>query len=370
MYKDRLNRILSAIEKLDADGMLITNAKNIYYATGFYGMSEIEREAMVLILNEEVNLIIPRMYKEKYSNLQVELSSEINLVILKDGKGFIETINDYLTEGHVVLVEEYDLRFSEYENIYETLNAEIISSEKLLLKLRNIKDSGELEIISNAVDITDSVMFETVEYLKNSNYENISELEIVDFMRKVYRKQGGEKFGFDPIVASGCGSSEPHYLPTNKKLIKNTPLLIDIGISYKGYSGDLTRTFWLGDEVDEDFKKMYNLVLECNKLCVEECRAGVEVINLHNIAVDFFKKSSLDDKFIHSIGHTIGLDVHEQIVSNEGNKKFLQENTTFTIEPGLYFQGEFGIRIEDYVVVEKGSCRILNSDTFKGLVLI
>src|SRR5690606_14615612 len=160
-------------------------------------------------------------------------------------------------------------------------------------------------------------------------------------------------------------SSQPHYKSGYTKIEDNNVLLIDMGIKYKGYSGDLTRTFWIGDSVNKEFNRIYQIVIECNNECISEVKEEVDFFKIHRKAVEIFKKYNLEDKFIHSIEHSIGLDIHEKLFRNKKGEGTLKENMIVTIEPGLYFPDKFGIRIEDYILVQKDSSLILNSANYK-----
>ena len=188
-------------------------------------------------------------------------------------------------------------------------------------------------------------------------------------MRTTGRKFGSEGFGFDPIIACGDGAAEPHYFTSSKKLEKNTCLLLDFGFLYHGYTADLSRTIFLG-KAPKEFKKMYSLVKTNNEMCIEQCRAEMKEKDLYTISLEFFTRHGVEKKYLHSLGHGVGLDVHESPSLGMNQETVLKPNMIITIEPGLYFPGEFGIRIEDVIVVKETGVQVLSSGSSKELIEI
>ena len=165
------------------------------------------------------------------------------------------------------------------------------------------------------------------------------------------KKHGSIKPAFDSIVVSGKKTSFPHALPTKDKI--EDILLIDIGAVYEGYCSDITRTFLLKD--DEEMRKIYNLVYEAKKVAEEHLKEGISAKQIDNIVREFF--GDYKDLFIHSLGHGVGLEVHEEprlsIKLKDDENIVLKEGMVVTIEPGLYLKNKFGVRIEDLYLVKK-----------------
>ncbi len=181
-------------------------------------------------------------------------------------------------------------------------------------------------------------------------------------MRELGEEYGADGFGFDPIIAVGPNSAEPHH-PTGKDFLKkNDVLLLDFGFCVNGYTSDVSRTLFLG-EPSAEFIRIYNLVKECQNLCIESCRPGISVKDLYQISVDFFRKHQVEQNYLHSLGHGLGLNVHEAPSVGSRDQAILTENMVITIEPGLYVAGSFGVRIEDDVVITKDGCEVLTQST-------
>jgi len=151
-------------------------------------------------------------------------------------------------------------------------------------------------------------------------------------------------------VASGASASQPHYQSTRKSIENNTVLLIDMGLKVDGYNGDYTRTMLLGN-VDEELRRIHSAVTETNQQCRKACIAGVTGEKLYELQRGVYTKHTLDPNMSHSLGHGLGLEVHEQPLLRPNPHQILQKNMVVTIEPGYYVPGKFGVRVEDVVVI-------------------
>ena len=164
-------------------------------------------------------------------------------------------------------------------------------------------------------------------------------------------------------MASGRASAEPHYRPLNKKIRSGEILLIDMGARYKGYCSDFTRTVFIGKPTQR-FKKLYSIVLETQKKAIKKCRVGYPVKRLYEDCGLNFKKYKEDKYFVHSLGHGVGIDIHEFPHIGINSKERFKNGMVFTIEPGLYHKNLGGIRIEDLCVMDK-NCEVLSKASKK-----
>ncbi|MEM5881371.1 MAG: M24 family metallopeptidase [Candidatus Aenigmatarchaeota archaeon] len=165
-----------------------------------------------------------------------------------------------------------------------------------------------------------------------------------------------DSLSFEPIVAGGNNSSIPHYKRSNYKIEKNNVLLIDFGVKYKGYVSDMTRTIRIGNNVSNEFKRAYNIVSNAQDLAISECKFKNKKLagEIHKKVVNFINSTEFKNKFLHGTGHGIGLDIHELPYLNIKSKDVLVGNEVVTIEPGIYLEGKFGIRIEDVIITKSG----------------
>lgn len=364
--KSRIKTTQTFLRKQNATGFIVSSPSNIFYITGFKGLNPNEREVCALITTDECFLFVPPMYAEQARN---SIRKDVILSVDTQHEGVLMMYASHVDDTAELFFEESDLKVSEFEEMRSQTRATWTGGGQFFSTLRIIKDEEELKHLAKAASITDSVFNDVIKYLSSINYETVSEMDIVDVMRTRYRVYGGESFGFDPIVACGTGSAEPHYHSSDKKLKKQNPLLLDFGITYKGYTADLTRTVYLGTAPDS-FRAYYNIVHTCNTARIGEVKEGIHAGKLHSNAVAYFSSLRLAESFIHSLGHGVGIDIHEEPFFRTEGGSPLKNHMVITIEPGLYFPGEFGIRIEDLVIVTESGGTILSHNSSKELIEI
>ncbi len=360
----RIQKLRNRVKEKHADGMVITNPKNILYLSGFRGISPNERESCMLITQKDCFLFIPAMYE-----LQAQGLDSITLIVDHERHGLLSSFQKYIKEQQIILIEGNNVTLTEFEKMQQGCKAKLIPEKYLIESLRKEKDEQEIMSIQKACEITDMAFQKTVEFLQQTHYESLTENDVAEFLRTTGRNLGADGFGFEPIVASGSGSAEPHYFTSKKKLQKNAPLLLDFGFSFHGYTADLSRTFFLG-QATEEHKNIYALVKECQQLCMDSWEYGMSGKDLHMISLNFFQKAGVEKQYLHSLGHGVGLDVHEQPGIGLHSEQPLLEHMVFTIEPGLYFANNFGVRIEDVVLVKDKKLVVLSNKSEKHFIQI
>lgn len=236
-------------------------------------------------------------------------------------------------------------------------------ANRRLESLFAVKDKEEIACVAKACEIAEKAFYKTLEFVK----EGVSEKQLANELETRMLEYGAEKTSFDTIVAFGANSAVPHHKTGAAKLVRNTPVLMDFGCVYEGYCSDMTRTFVFGEPSDE-FVDAYAAVLEANLAAEEHIRTGMECAAADKIARDVLKDAGFGGAFTHSLGHGIGVAIHEYpTVGPRGTGK-LKSGTVFSIEPAVYFEGKFGIRIEDTVVLKGGVKRLFKDE--KNLFLI
>ncbi|HDD35632.1 MAG TPA: peptidase M24 family protein, partial [Candidatus Desulfofervidus auxilii] len=203
--------------------------------------------------------------------------------------------------------------------------------------------------------LTEEIFLDLKKFLK----PGLTEKEIAFFIEEKIRLKYKAELSFSPIVASGENSAIPHAVPTEKKIRENEPIIIDCGVRWEGYCADMTRTFFLG-KPDKQFKSIYEAVFWAQRNALNGIKAGLKTNKADALARDFFKKRGFKEAFKHSLGHGVGILVHERPTLSPKKVLTLKENMVVTVEPGLYFSGWGGVRLEDMVVVKKGGCERLN----------
>ncbi len=222
--------------------------------------------------------------------------------------------------------------------------------------LRMVKDEQEIQLMKKASEINDACMEEMFQSLKAGVTEN----EMRDLLKVFYRKKNASGFSFDPIVGYGPNGADGHHECDNTPLKKGDSIVVDMGCVYQGYCSDMTRTFFY-QEVSKKQQEVYNLVLEANLAAQAIIKPGVRLCDIDKACRDVIEKAGYGKYFTHRTGHFIGREVHEYGDVSSSFEMEVEEGMIFSIEPGIYLEGEFGVRIEDLVLVTKDGCISLNN---------
>ncbi|MCR4661326.1 MAG: M24 family metallopeptidase, partial [Clostridia bacterium] len=279
---------------------------------------------------------------------------------LIDIKSFIEVLKSKNIEEINI---ESSISLSLYTNIFsraEIKKCQFIDND--INALRKIKSENEIENMKKAQAITDKSFSEVLNYIK----EGITERELAGILESLMFKNGASELAFKSIVAFQENASKPHCLRSDRKLKYGDLILMDFGAKYNNYCSDMTRTVFFGECNDEN-KKIYNIVLDCQKYCLDTYILGTPINNLNNNAIEFFDKIGYKEQFIHSLGHGVGIDIHEQPFFSS-NEKFSVGNV-ITCEPGLYIPNKLGIRIEDMVYMSSNGLINLTKSP-KNIIII
>ncbi|OGY58837.1 MAG: hypothetical protein A3F24_02370 [Candidatus Colwellbacteria bacterium RIFCSPHIGHO2_12_FULL_44_17] len=364
----RIKKVQNELKKSGAGGIIITNETNVKYLTGFSDLPVGSRSGTLFITKDKAHLVIPTGALFEAQNLNSVKKKEIKLITIYKWEDRWKICARYFSSKAAVFIEKSDIHVDEWEIMRRFLKRKFKDARWLVERLRVVKDNNELKKIRKAVDITDKTFLETVKFLKSRDYTKLTERDVAAKIEDIAKRLGGEGLAFPSIVAVGKNSAETHHHSSNEKLKKNKPLLIDIGIVYKDYMGDLTRTIFLG-KPSKEFKKIYKIVLEANEKSIAACHLGVPAQKLYEITVQHFKKYRLDKYFTHSLGHGVGLEIHEAPILRPPQKGSLKEKMVVTIEPGLYFKDKFGVRIEDYLAITKNGHEVLSSKSPKEKII-
>jgi Xaa-Pro aminopeptidase len=359
MYTKRFHKIKGYLHEKEADWFVVSDFRNIAYLSGLWGTSGEERESLLMIGQERIILIIPRMYEQTARVLPSVQDGTLTLVVDEERDGLFRVLVSQVQTGQKLFFEKDDIRYNEYEQIGDAKDIRCEPVSQIVEKQRQKKSAEEISLLKQAIHLTDRVFDHVVTFLEEQDYTQYTEQDIVEEIRTYARSIGGEGLAFEPIVACGVGSSQPHYHPDRTYLSLDSVLLLDLGITYGHYHGDLTRCVFLG-EVSQKTHDTYNLVRKCNEVCIAACRPGVQAYKLYDSAVSYFETHGVASQFIHGLGHGIGLNVHERPFVRSSREDILQPGMVLTIEPGLYYPGSYGIRIEDVIMVTDDGCEVLS----------
>ena len=331
---------------LKVDGVLITSPHNMRYLSGFTG-----GEGAVLITPTEKFIFVDGRYTIQAKQQTIGF----NVVEFKNGLTSELEKFDFISLG----IEDDFVTFSFYKKLKEVYKkCEFIGISAYLDIKRSVKTDDEVAFIKKAEEIGDKAFSYVLKLIKEDVTEKYLAEEIEHFMKV----NGADGIAFDTIVAFGERCALPHAYPTDRKLKRNEFVLFDYGCTVNGYCGDMTRTVYFGKATLEE-REIYDLVLKAQTESVRIIKSGVKCSDVHNFAKEILKLKGVDGYFNHSLGHGVGLKIHEMPNLSPKSTLTLKENMVVSVEPGVYFENKYGIRIEDLVSVTKeGCCNLTKSN--------
>lgn len=336
----KLQWLRNKMSSLDLQGLILTNPVNIRYLTN------IEAEGILLLTRKDNIYITDARYIESVHST-LTLYDEIIVYDVHDVSK--DDYENFFMFCENVGFEEYDISYAKYkEYIRKYKINNFVETEHIIEKQRMIKDEEEISSIQKACEITDNCFSYILNYIK----PGMTEKQIANEIEEYY-KQRTDGLSFDTIVTSGENTSKPHAVPTDRKIQEKDIITIDMGCKVNGYCSDMTRTFFVG-EVPEEIKPIYDLVLKNQIQTLEAYKDGASTRLLTKMVENDFKLNNYD--LIHSLGHGVGLEIHEPPYVSYTSDTQLKENMIVTDEPGIYIPGKFGVRIEDTVQITKFGC--------------
>jgi Xaa-Pro aminopeptidase len=354
IFENRQNTLKSILAKLGLDGMLISRLSNVRYICGFTGSA-----GSCLITPNDNYFITDGRYMEQSKNEVKGFKRYIDYGTHIE----IAQKNKLISKGLKLALESDFLSVSLYNQLTELFPENKWESTKMILEnIAAVKDESELEALRTAVEITDNVFDEVLQFFK----VGIAEKEIALELGMRFKKYG-EGEAFSSIVASGPNSALPHAQPGERKLKQGDFVVVDAGAKYAGYHADMTRTVVIG-KVTEKHREIYELVKKSQQAGIDAAQAGVACKVVDDATRNVIADAGFGDKFIHSTGHGLGLEVHTSPRLSQQSEEILKENNVVTIEPGVYLTGWGGVRIEDDIVVKKDGNDVLNK-TSKELMI-
>lgn len=327
---------------------LITSPSNLFYFTSY------KNADAKLLYNSEAYYFTDARYFEDVKLLNLN----IKVMDIKDFYSFIESNN-----FNSILVED-SLPYFEVKRLYDLNIQNFTSITEQIDNLRSVKSNEEIKNIKAAQAITDKTFTDVLGEIR----EDMTEKELSSILSSLLYKNGAESLAFDNIVAFGKNTSKPHAIPSNKKLKKGMPITLDFGAKYNNYCSDMTRTVFFGKPKDEIINT-YNIVLEAQKIAIENVKVGMTGIECDSLARAYFEKLGLGKYFLHSLGHSLGIDIHEPPRFSSKCNDIMKENMVMSVEPGLYFENNYGIRIENLIYFDKSGATDLTKSE-KNIIIV
>ena len=338
MTKQHIIEIQNNLEK--DQGLIVKSGANRFYLTGFESSA-----GTVFITKNKAYFLIDFRYIEKAKSVvhSCEVSLSTNPLLEVKALCDKENINE-------VFVETYSMSISTLNSFEKALKGVTIlkddKMDKLIEQMRSIKSKAELDKIVAAQKLTD----ETFSYIIERIEAGRSELDVMLDMEFYMRKLGSEGVSFDFIVVSGKNSSLPHGVPTDKIIEKGDFVTMDFGSVVDGYRSDMTRTVAVGS-VSEEQEKVYNTVLKAQLAALDVIKPGIVCKDVDKVARDIIYGAGYEGCFGHGLGHSLGIEVHETPAFNMVCETVTREGMIITVEPGIYLENKFGVRIEDMAYI-------------------
>ncbi len=353
-FPHRIERLRAKLEVEKLDAILISNAENRRYLSGFVGTAGwlfVSRNEAVLCTDfryvEQAGLQAPGFRVDRAAaklDWMPKLCAEAGALRV----GF---------ESDNITVAQFDRMNQTFDEAKSTApNAQLVPTQGFTLALRAIKDAEEVRLVSKAIDIADRAFEEVSDGLM----PGITEAEVAWRIEQAVRRRGAESISFETIVGAGPNGARPHHRAGGDVLREGQLIVIDMGARFEGYCSDLTRTVLLG-KADAQSKKVYDIVLAAQLAAIEIVRAGMTGAECDAISRKVIEEAGYAESFGHSLGHGVGLEVHENPGVGPNSQGKLEDGMMFTIEPGIYITGWGGVRIEDVVVLEGGKARVVSN---------
>lgn len=349
-YQKRIRTVQKYLKSKRLDGIIVDNPLNIFYLTG------IELSMGTLLVTEKfAQLVIDNRYFESCKPrpyLFVMRWESGWLIKLLQQKRFAK-VNSLGFDSENTSYDKYLIYRKEIKQLKKDSVGERIVSLKPLQNpirtLRTIKDGDEVAALKEAAHLGS----QGFDFVSSLLQEGVTELELANKLEIFWKERGSKGVAFESIIAFGSNSSMPHYKPSTHKLKRGNPVLIDIGVNLAHYHSDMSRVLFYG-KPSKQMEEIYEIVLEAQEAAITLAAPGIPLFALDTAARDCIARHGYEKYFIHSLGHGIGLEVHEYPFFKKKDHTLLEAGMVLTIEPGIYLPGIGGVRIEDTILITKG----------------
>lgn len=348
MKQERLNKVLKEMENKNTPQILISDSAAIFYLTGKWIHVGERMLALYISVKGNHKLFINELFPV-YEDLGVEK------IWFNDTQDPVEIVSRYVDKEKPMGVDKnwparFLLRLMELKGGSTFLNGSLI-----LDRVRMCKDEQEKQLMREASKLNDLAVSRMIKLIPEMH----SEKKMAQILSNIYEELGADGYSFDPIIAYGINGADPHHEVDNSMVKEGNSVIIDIGCKKASYCADMTRTVFYKYASQKD-KEIYNVVLEANKKAIDIIKPGVRFCDIDAAARVHIEAAGYGKYFTHRTGHSIGIEVHDFGDVSSVNMDRVEPGMIFSIEPGIYLQGEVGVRIEDLVLVTEDGCEILN----------
>lgn len=339
----RYQKLQKLLEEKGLDAILVSDGYNMRYLSGFTGAT-----GYLLITKNSKTLFTD----SRYTIAATVQAPDYTVVEVDAARDYCAVINRVLKAENIATLgfEALQVRYSTYENLKARLvTKELVPLKGELADLRRIKTAEEIALHRQAEHIGDIAFEEILKEIK----PGVTELEIAAKLEYIMKMNGADKLSFDSIIASGVNSSKPHAEPGHKKIEPGDFVTMDFGCVYNGYCSDMTRTIVVG-KASEKQKEIYNTVLAAQLAVLDMLKPGLPGKAYDKVARDIIYAAGYEGCFGHGLGHSVGLEIHENPRFSMLEEEVVEAGMIMTVEPGIYLPDFGGVRIEDMVVITEG----------------
>ncbi|MFZ9866573.1 MAG: M24 family metallopeptidase [Ilumatobacteraceae bacterium] len=332
-----------------AGSLLVFDLNNIRWLTGFTGSA-----GTLVVHPDEMVLITDGRYGEQARHQLSAAGAAARVVVGTSATALREAMERTLGPAGAVAIDPSEVTHAQFETVRSQTTATLVAVSGVVQHLRRRKTPAEIARMKRASACTDAALAEVAPMMS----ARPTERDVRDELEYRMRRHGADGPSYDTIVATGPNGARPHHRPTSAVIEEGHLVVIDVGALVDGYHSDMTRTYLIG-EVTPELRRMHDVVRESQLAGLAAVRAGVTAGDVDKVCRDIIANAGLGAEFIHSTGHGVGLQIHEQPWVRTAMSEALQSGEVVTVEPGVYREGLGGVRIEDLVVVTDTGCDIL-----------
>ncbi|HIW20568.1 MAG TPA: Xaa-Pro peptidase family protein [Candidatus Dorea intestinavium] len=358
MDQNKLARVLKSMEENQVPQMIISDPVAIFYLTGHWIHPGERLLALYLNVNGNHKMMINKLFPQ-------EGDMGVDVIYYDDIEDGVEILSKYVDKDKVMGIDKtwpskFLIRLQELGG-----GSKFVNGSPIIDYIRMVKDEKELELMRISSRINDDVMEELIPYVVKGLTEN----ELDAKVREIYKAHGCEGVSFDPITAYGKNGADPHHVTDDSKGKRGDSVVLDIGGFKDNYASDMTRTVFIG-EVSDRQREVYDIVVEANMRGIAAAKPGNKMKDVDLAARNYIEEKGFGEYFTHRTGHSIGLEDHEFGDVSSVNEDVIKVGQCFSVEPGIYLPEEnFGVRIEDLVIITEDGCEVLNNFT-KDLIVV
>ncbi|WP_197971891.1 M24 family metallopeptidase [Treponema zioleckii] len=348
MYAKRFENVRSEMNKRKIDALVVTDPFSIWYLSGIWNDPH-ERMYVLLIEKKSVEFFVNKLF-----NIP---KNEFNEHWFSDTDDYVAMLSEELGKSDACTVgidKTWSARFlipltEKCPKLKFVLGSDCVDNS------RACKDDQEIAFMKEASRINDICIQRGIDFVRSG----MTEKKVADYIDAQFKIEGAESPSFETIVSFGANAADPHHSPDETVVKEGDCVLIDMGCKKNRYCSDMTRTVFF-KKAPEEYTKIHDLVRTANERAESLIKPGIPICEIDKAARDVISEAGYGEFFTHRLGHFIGQTDHEQGDVSSANKNLTKEGMIFSVEPGVYLPGKFGVRIEDLVLVTKDGCEVLN----------